>query len=50
MALTIAIAFLLLVIAYMIVRVGSIAHFRSRAEYDRGEWEVFKNKGEDTNG
>jgi hypothetical protein len=35
--------------AYIIVRVCSIAHFRTRTEYDRGEWNSWKN-GEDTNG
>jgi hypothetical protein len=40
---------LLMVAVYVIARVWSVAHFRSRAEYDRGDWNKY-GKREDSNG
>lgn len=31
------------VFIYISVRAGSIAHYRTRSEYDRGDWERPKN-------
>lgn len=36
----------LIVLVYILVRAGSIAHYRTRSEYDRGDWEKPTNKGE----